>query len=186
VAADGYSVNSVGNPDAIEAYTAVYKYMLSRFAISSVGLISESMGGTSGGNTLSHRGVPLPACWIGYYPLLNLVWGWSGNPDGKPAIMTHYGVSSDGHDLMEKVADYSPVHSDPKQFAGVPFLVFHSPDDTIVTKADNIDAFAARMAGYSEITVVTTQGEHGDASNFSSQNKQRALDFLDLHLGRIN
>lgn len=181
---DGFAADSVGVQAAVDEYARVYRYLLDRFPISAVALLTESMGGVVAANTVAHRGIPLPACWVGYFPLLNLIWAWDGNTDARNAIIARYGVNPDGSDLVAKVDGYSPVQSDPKGFAGVPALFFHSPGDTVVTKADNTDEWAESVAGFSPVTVVTTSGEHGDVSNWSGPNIAAALAFLAVHLGR--
>lgn len=184
VTSDGYATNSVGAAPAVAEYTRVYEYMLARYPIAAVALVAESMGGAVAANTLGHRGIPLPACWVGYFPLLNLQAAWANNLGDRPSIIEHYGVNPDGSDLAELTAGYSPVQADPATFAGVPCLFFHSPADTVVAKVDNSDAFAAAVEGYSEVTIVETEGEHGDASNVSPANVALAVAFLRTHLGR--
>jgi hypothetical protein len=56
---------------------------------------------------------------------------------------------------------------------------YSRPADTVVSKAANTDAFAARVKRLvPEAGVVVTAGEHGDSSNFTAAMQADLLAFL--------
>jgi acetyl esterase/lipase len=173
LAANGFIVASSdqhginwGSQAGADDLVALYRYVIARHAIGPVLLYGQSMGGLSSLQTLAGRRIPGIAGWLGIYPATNLRAMFDGGTYTQQ-IKNAHGIAQDGSDYATKTAGRDPQLMDAGAFRGVPMRFYASPGDTQVPKASNTDLFAAKVAPLApEATVVTTTGDHGDASNF--------------------
>jgi hypothetical protein len=83
------------------------------------------------------------------------------------SIQTAYGCSN-AATCNPSFVPYDPTQIAASQYAGFPIRIWQSPSDTVVSKTQNADLFASRVnAAGGNVTVTSTSGDHGDASNFS-------------------
>ena len=159
-----------GNSASMRDYERLISY-LHRRGFSRLYVLAESMGGFDGLQLLSHAHV---AAWAALYPACNLRSIYVNPPvrfgprnklvQFAPEIRTAYGRT-----LQAALATKSPVAL-PHALGGLPMVFWSSPHDQAVPKASNTDVCAARakQAG-ANVTVITTSGNHADASNFQPQ-----------------
>lgn len=160
---DGSAPVHMGNEAAVDEYARLYRYCRDRLPIGPVVVVSESMGGLAGLNLIAQQAVPRPAAWLAYFPATNLRALYDLTPDNATNIRTAYGIAPDGSDYAARTAGHDPNLRPVDDFGGIPMLVFHSPDDTIVPKTSNVDLLMPRIGGRAaEATVVVTSGDHGD------------------------
>lgn len=142
VASSDAAGNAWGNPASVQDYVDLVTEVRNTRKIGGVFVIGESMGGLPSLQLLDRiSGVQ---AWVGIFPVTD-----ARTVDGA-----------------EATAAVAPVAV---RNTGVPLLMFASPDDTRVPKAQNADVFAATMrAKGATVSVVSTRGNHGDPSNFDS------------------
>lgn len=177
---DGSGTWHAGNQASVDEYARLYRYVRDRLPVGPVVFVAESMGGLAALNLIAQRAVPRPAAWVGYSPAINLRGLYDLLPDNAANIRAAYGIASDGSDYVTRTAGCDPNLRPVDDFAGVPMLVFHSPGDTVVPKATNIDQLRARIGPLAaEATTIVTSGDHGDVSNVSAENLVVLRTFLD-------
>jgi pimeloyl-ACP methyl ester carboxylesterase len=178
-ACDAFSMTHFGMEAAIQEILRVYRNIRDNCNIGPVILMGESMGGLVSLNLLGRRLIPGVSAYVGIYPLTSLEVAYATSAGWASQIRTNYGIAADGSDYATKTAGYSPILRDPTDYLGVPMRFYASPGDTLVSKAANTDAFAARVAGVvPETTVIATTGDHGDGSNFTAAMQADLLAFL--------
>lgn len=165
LAASAARGNNWGNQLSVDDYVALYNDAVSRFSVSKVIFLSQSMGGISGLLAVVDGRVPVDG-WLGIFPACNLANNYA-NIGFTDAIKSAYGIAADGSDYAAKTAGHDPVLLSGNLFTGLPMRFYASASDTTVTKADNTDAMAALVSGYAaESDVVVCTGGHGDGSHF--------------------
>lgn len=169
VAGSAAQSNNWGNPASVADYEALYAYVNGRWGVTKVLHLSQSMGGLSGLNTIAHGVVPAHG-WAGIFPACSLSSMFASNAGTYAAsIRAAYGIASDGSDYSTKTSGSDPMTVSASLFTGVPMRFYASSSDTVATKADNSDAFSARVGSLTpEETVVACTGSHGNASHFQS------------------
>ncbi|MEV8131334.1 hypothetical protein AB0O54_09355 [Pseudarthrobacter oxydans] len=55
----------------------------------------------------------------------------------------------------------------PAEFRGVPMKFYANAADVTVSRGSNADAMAAKVAGYSPVSVVTAMGAHLNAAQYN-------------------
>jgi hypothetical protein len=147
--------NNFGNDDSFTQYGALLTWLLANTTNTGLaGVLSQSGGGPSGIRQYLYGSSAIKA-WYGIYPMTNLAWATVAGfgPSGA------YGGGS--------YAAGDPHQMPAADFAGKRFRATHSPDDLIVTKADNTDALRTQvLSQVAEFVVVVSSGDHGDASSF--------------------
>lgn len=138
VAADAAG-NAWGNDASVAAYEQLIEDTAAEYGTSSIYLIAESMGALAAAQLNANA-------WAAIYPVCD--------------------VSSITKDsLEEQIAtvypDGAPSNLSPIAWPETPSIVWASPDDTMVSAADN--AFTCAD------DVIETEGEHGDKSNFDPE-----------------
>jgi dipeptidyl aminopeptidase/acylaminoacyl peptidase len=151
--------NAWGNPASLRTYQTLISYVRQVSPVDDLYLMGESMGGLA---SLKLAGSdPQVKAWIGFYPVCDTR------------------TLQDQEDLREGIADAYPDGKGLETVTPVaipqrvPLLFFASPDDTRVPKSSNTDACAAKSK---KAAVVTTEGNHGNASNFQAD---KVLAFFD-------
>lgn len=148
VAASLAEGNAWGNPASLEAYEALVTEVREDSAVDDLYLLGESMGGLPSLQLASS--LPGVKAWAGFYPVCD-VQTIMNQDDLRGGVEAAYpnggGVDSVG----------------PVSMPDVPLMFWASADDTRVPKSSNTDACAATA---NEATVITTEGNHGDPSNF--------------------
>lgn len=177
---DGSAPIHTGNQAAVDEYARLYRYVRDRLPIGPVVLVAESMGGLASLNLITQQAIPRPAAWLGYFPATNLRALYDLTPDNATNIRAAYGIAPDGSDYNTLTAGHDPNLRSADDFAGIPMLVFHSPEDTVVPKATNVDLLMSRIGSLAaEATTIVTSGDHGDElAELSTENLAAAMAFL--------
>ncbi len=155
-----------GNPASVADYAAAHATLLSSYNVTGTVLWGASMGGlaaatlTANGSITGLRGVLLMV------PVLSLASMYADNPAYRTEIDTAYSASSGQGATVAAAANCDPYLRTTSLFAGIPFRMSASDGDTVVNKAHNMDAFAGKITGVTQVTTQTTTGDHGDASNW--------------------
>ena len=129
-------------------------------------VIAESMGGIVTWDAISH-GTLKPLAAVGIYPVCNLAAMYS-NRVFAPSIQAAYGfTSSAGYSAA--TTGFDPLLTPPIIFVRIPIQIWASYSDRIVLRSQNEDPFAdAINAAGGSATIHTSQGDHGDPSNFDA------------------
>ena len=124
-------------------------------------VLALSMGGFNGLQLLEH--VPVRA-WAGIFAACDLA---SVYALGLYRGQIRAAYDRTGRRLGDLIARRSPVAFDPPD--GLAMRFWASPGDRVIPKRENTDACAtlARRRG-ANVTVTTTTGDHGDASNYDA------------------
>ncbi len=140
-----------GNPASVAAYVALAHHL--RHA--RIGIVAQSMGGLDGVQLID---LLHPFAWAGIYPVDNLA---SIGPSISPLYWQIFETAWEG----QPPKSVSPAKAE--DVTDLPVLLWASPEDTIVPKVENADVMAHWMRrGGAHVTEVTTEGDHGDPSNF--------------------
>lgn len=160
--------NSWGNEQALDDYTAAVADAAERTGASDVVLWAESMGGLPALQLLDSAQLAVPVvAFAGVYPVCDLS-SMQDNPAVGSQIPTAYGPDLD--DALRRLSP-APITRP------APMLLWASPEDTVVPKAENADVCAEKMrAAGGRADVIETRGEHGDPSNFDGA---RLVAFVD-------
>lgn len=130
-------------------------------------VFAQSMGGVGGLNLMLSKSYVKG--WYGIYPACNLAYCFSGQGSATftADIKAAYGIASDGSDYASKTAGFDPLLASTSGYATKRIRCTASYDDLIVSRANNADALNTLVSGIAlEMNVVTSTGNHGDASNF--------------------
>lgn len=129
-------------------------------------VIGESMGGIVTWNAIS-RGVLQPQAVVGIYPVCNLAAMYAKNVFA-PTIQSAYGFDSP-QKYSAATAGFDPMLDAPATFTGFAIEMWASRSDSVVRRSQNEDPFARAIndAG-GNVTIHTSEGEHGDPSNFDA------------------
>jgi len=124
-------------------------------------VLALSMGGFDGLALLGR--VPVKA-WAGIFPACDLR---SVYDLGLYPGQIRVAYDRTGRRLGDAIARRSPIAFDPPD--GLPMRFWASPDDRVIPKRENTDACAAlaRDDG-AKVQVTTTEGDHGDPSNYDA------------------
>lgn len=166
VMAANYGANAWGNQSSVTQNKAAIQYVTERYNVfEKPFFVIQSMGGMVGLNTVLVGGVT-PAAIAGIYPASNLRWQYDHG--FKAAIEAAYGFSGSAA-FDAATSGYDALNDNPpERFYGMKMKFWHSPADTIVSKAQNTDLLKAKVEqGGGFLSVVSTSGEHGDPSSFS-------------------
>jgi pimeloyl-ACP methyl ester carboxylesterase len=130
-------------------------------------VIGESMGGIVTWNAISHHALR-PLAVVGIYPACSLA-----NMYTKAAfvstIQSAYGFNSpEGY--RSATAGFDPLLTPASTFASYPIQMWASYSDQTVSRAKNEDLFATAInAAGGNAIIHTSQGDHGDPSNFDAR-----------------
>ena len=163
VAASVMHSNNWGNQQGIDDNLDLYNRIVQYFGTpSDVIMLGGSMGGLASllavadGRIPNIRGVAL----IDGVCNLSAIFGANAGTYAS-AIRTAYGIASDGSDYATKTAGHDPMLLPASTYAGLRLRFYASTSDTDVPKAQNADAFAARVASVAtESEVLTHVGGH--------------------------
>lgn len=165
VMAANYSATAWGNPLSVTQSIAAIEYIKERYNVFNAPfMVVQSMGGLVGLNSILSGGLK-PAAVAGIYPASNLLWCYQNGFSAQ--IESAFGFSGAAN-FEAATAGYDPLNdNEPIAFNGLKMKFWHSPDDTVVSKAENTDLLKVKAeSGGSKFSVVTTSGEHGDPSSF--------------------
>ena len=177
---DAAGITSWGNNAAIQSYIYLYRYLRDHVAIGPIHHLAQSMGGISALLTLAAREVPAASVAL-IFPCTNLAamyanTGWGS--DFTVPINAAYGIPGSGT-YAAQTAGHDPALMAPTAFRGVPVWGIGSHGDVIAVRSLNLDPFVAAVTPYaSEVTVLTSTGDHGDATNFNATAQASLLAFL--------
>lgn len=129
-------------------------------------VIGESMGGIVTWNAISH-GALKPLAAVGIYPVCNLADMYTKDVF-RPTIQTAYGFTSPSG-YLSATRGFDPILDPPSTFVDIPIQIWASRSDRIVVRSRNEDPFAKAInAAGGSVTIHTSQGDHGDPSNFDA------------------
>jgi fermentation-respiration switch protein FrsA (DUF1100 family) len=129
-------------------------------------VIAESMGGIVTWNAIS-LGAVKPLAVVGIYPVCSLANMYT-NSVFAPTIQSAYGFNSPQR-YSTATAGFDPLLTPAHTFAGFPILIWSSYSDHAVSRSKNEDLFSAAInAAGGSVTLRTSQGDHGDPSNFDA------------------
>jgi hypothetical protein len=150
-ASNGGDEYNWGVPSSVRDSAALAR----RLGYKHVYILAQSMGGVAGIKLID---LLHPVAWAGIFPVCNARSVWRASAEDAAAIERAWGPGPPPKDI-------SPVKA--KDVGNLPVIMFSSPEDTNVPKSENADVCAAWMTkGGAKVTVVSTEGEHGDPSNF--------------------
>lgn len=127
-------------------------------------VIGESMGGIVTWNAISH-GTLKPLAVVGIYPVCNLD-AMYAEKLFRPTIQSAYGFASPSA-YAAATSGFNPILTAPSTFSNIPIQIWASYSDRVVLRSKNADPFAlAITAAGGNITIHSSQGNHGDPRNF--------------------
>lgn len=122
----------------------------------------QSMGGVSGFLRAANDAQCVAVAAL--MPVCDLSWIFTAS-SYKSSLKTAYGFSDDA-DYATATSGHDPMLLAADSWSGLGMRFYASAGDTLVTKADNTDAMAARITGTAENDIVVCTGQHGDPSHF--------------------
>lgn len=158
-----------GSPASVRDQLALVDELRAR-GLRDVYVLALSMGGLDGLQLLGR--VPVKA-WAGIFPACDLGSVWDvGLYRGQ--IRAAYGLAATASP-RPVLRGRSPVSIDPPQ--DLPMHFWASPGDRVIPSRTNTEPCAelARRRG-AVVTVTTTRGDHGDASNYDAAGVLRLFD----------
>lgn len=153
---DAHGVETWGSAASVEDYV----HLVHRLHPRRVYIVAQSMGGLDGVQLIDRLH---PDAWAGIYPVDNMA---SIRPY-RQFIAKIWGSSPP--------KSLSPAKAD--DVAGMPVMIWASPEDKVVPKVKNADVLATWMRSEgAKVTEFSTEGEHGDVSNFQPRRLIRLFD----------
>jgi hypothetical protein len=155
--------NNWGNLASQSDYTNAVAWASTQAIITNTMILSQSMGGLDGLDLMAR--FTNFSRWYGIYPVCNLGWMYTNNGGGFQTQITNaFGFTTAGGFAA------ATVNCDPMTFAtnlygGKRYRVTSSLSDTVVDATNNSIAFT-NLVKWS--TRLVTTGNHGDASNFNT------------------
>lgn len=127
-------------------------------------VLADSMGGFTALNAISARAI-VPRAVVGWCINTDLDWDYVSGGAAAP-VTADYDISA-AQPYAVATAGYDPMLQSSSAYATIPFALWSSYSDTVVSRAVNTDRFAAMInQGGGSVVVHTSSGEHLDASNF--------------------
>lgn len=152
--------NSWGSQNAVDTYTALYKYVRDNFNIGSVAIHCHSMGGTESLNCLARNIIPGVVSWSGTSVTANLGFNYT-SALFKTDITNAYGIASDGSNYAAMTAGFDPILRSGDAFRELPMMIVYATDDTVVDYTQNAQKLIANVTPYCpDLRVSTTTGGH--------------------------
>jgi pimeloyl-ACP methyl ester carboxylesterase len=169
--------NLWGNDTANTHYVNLVNQVTSRFNVTRIVAIFQSMGGTSGFKIVADNLIPNIKGVYCIYPVCNLA-NLYGNASFTSAIQSAYGIPGSGT-YATQTAGHDPVLFTTTQLQNftMPMRFTASYGDTVVPRPQNTDQFQPLISPYAkESGIITTTGDHGDASNFIPSDVKAFID----------
>lgn len=160
-----YGAASWGNQASVTQNVAAIQHVKDRYNVfEKPYFVVQSMGGMVGLNAILVGGVKVAAV-AGIYPASNLRWQYDNG--FTSAIEAAYGFTGSAN-FDTATAGFDVLNDNsPRVFQGLKMKFWHSYTDTVVSRAQNTDLLKTKVdAGGGSLTVVTSSGEHGNASSF--------------------
>jgi pimeloyl-ACP methyl ester carboxylesterase len=167
VASDYRNLACWGNSDCAEDIANLQALWHSRLKLSPQPfVIGESMGGIVTWNAISH-GALRPLAVVGISPVCNLAAMYAEHRF-QPTIQAAYGFAS-AAGYAAATRGFDPILAPPATFADIPIQIWASYSDRVVVRSKNEDPFALAInAAGGNVTINTSQGNHGDPRNFDA------------------
>jgi hypothetical protein len=147
-ASDAHGMQNWGDPASVIDYV----HLAHRLPSTRIYILAESMGALDGVQLIDRLH---PKAWGGIYPVCNVA------SLKSEVLINQIYETWDG----PAPARLSPVTA--SNVEGLPVLMWASPGDHFVPKAQNADTCARRMKkGGANVDEISTTGDHGDLSNF--------------------
>ncbi len=151
---------------ACDAHVDLHALVKNHFSIGAILYLSQSMGGYTGLLCLAQQKIPGVVGWAGIYPACNLH-NLYDSRQFTAEIRAAYDIETDGSNYDAKTAGHDPVLLKPNDFRGTRMRFYASYGDTVVSRAENTDKFAALVRSTAlESQVIDCTGNHGDHSHF--------------------
>jgi hypothetical protein len=173
--ADGYLVvganagaSNWGNPSGLTVYADAHAYVLANWNVTNVVLLPYSMGGLAAFQTIrSPSTYPRIKGVYAIYPCCDILADYDDSGALQALILGGWSVA-DRAALVTAIAGHNPVDLSAAGLPNIRYRFHASAGDTLVLKSHNTDAMRTLLGGTTTVenTLVTTSGNHGDASNF--------------------
>ncbi|WP_161600613.1 alpha/beta hydrolase [Mycolicibacterium hodleri] len=150
--------NAFGNLESRHDYQELVRVGRSLYDVSKVYLVAESMGAIAAVDILAETNDPEIQRLVAISPFLDFR---SAPPWGASAIDAAYPDDT----MMQS----NPIDLAPDRLTGKQLMFFASDGDTLVSTAENADAFRNRFGGVADVTVIPCTGEHVDPSCFQPE-----------------
>ena len=157
--------NCYGNRQCTADVAALVTLYRSKLSLESQPyVLADSMGGFTLLNAIA-SGAIQPRAAVGWAINTDLAWDFSFGGARRP-ITAEYGIST-SNPYPVATAGYDPMLENNAAYAAIPFTLWASDRDTVVSKSANSDRFAERvnLQGGS-VVVISASGEHLDSSTF--------------------
>lgn len=162
------------NDGSRKKYVALFEYMRTRYAVSSVILLGVSMGGQVALNLLPRQEIPNVSAYVGVGAVASLDNLWTSYAS---SIRPAFGIAADGSNYEAKTAGYRPEDRPGSDFRGIPMMLVHSAGDKTCS-IESARELAAKVAPYApEASVIESTGEHLAAAQFTDAIKH-AIPFM--------
>jgi hypothetical protein len=150
-----------GNDAALADYANLIAYMRANYNITFVGFWGGSMGGLTGLLSIARGEIAgVKGAFLGL-PVCNLGSMYNDLDWADPSINAAYNIPGGGS-YATQTAGHDPILRPVNEYAGKRFRFTASPEDTLVLKSTNADAFSAYISSVAlEYEVLTIHGEHG-------------------------
>ena len=157
--------NCYGNAQCLHDIAGLVKLYQSRLSLQPKPFVlADSMGGFTALNAIS-AGVLQPQAVAGWCINTDLAWDYTSGGAAAPIAMD-YNISRTVS-YATATAGYDPMLQGGAAYATMPFELWGSYADTVVSRSENTDRFANLVnAAGGNVVVHTSSGEHLDSSNF--------------------
>lgn len=153
VVASSAGGNAYGSLKSQENYAALAYDAVKHFGVDKVFFIAESMGTLAAVRLMaSDKNLPVVGL-AGINPLLNL-----------DALQSKYRSAVEYANPGQSIEELSPFDLPAGSMKAENLRFYVTPDDQLVSTADNAAAFQTKFGGAANISLVTCEGEHLDPS----------------------
>lgn len=165
VSGDYWSRWNYGDPDSVDALGRVLQQLSARLKLSSVVVVSASMGGLTGLNAILRRKIHKLKGWVGVGPVCNLNAALTSPILGPGAQIGWNGAP------QELIDQFDPLRTPfVRNVTTLPMMFLVSNADAIVPRGSHTDPCARRFrAAGASVRVLRVPGEHGEASTFDTK-----------------
>ncbi|HYY41866.1 MAG TPA: hypothetical protein VE775_03975, partial [Pyrinomonadaceae bacterium] len=151
---------SWGNQSSLDANAELYSYVTTHYPIdpARVAMIGDSMGALPTLLAFPDARIPLAGAAL-YYPCCNLRHLYEHR--FTEAIRVAYGIRPDGANYAAATSGHDPLLRAASDWTGARLRFYTSPADTVVSTANNAQAFSAHVAATAgEAGLFALDGEH--------------------------
>lgn len=151
--------NNWGNDDAISDVMDVYDWAARKWYLDKVAVFGFSMGGMLTYNVTGNKVLPQMDAAITINGVVNARTNWQSE-----LTRVYGGTTPQQTDAA--MAGHDPARDDPQRWAGIPFFISSSPNDTVCPTPAQAQVFYDRAATKDKITFKTHSENHLGTSSF--------------------